>query len=145
MAKKKRDILKEQLAPASGVETVPGTPEAVPEAAGAIQPTPPSEAVPQQEGPEGPRDAGAEAQASPAEDSPAETAPATWLAEVRSPKGLNLREGPALSYEVLEVLPDGAEVTALDLPKEAEVPGWRLVYTGERAGWVQRRFLRLRY
>jgi len=81
----------------------------------------------------------------PEADSPAEPAPAAWPAEVRSPKGLNLREGPSLSYEVLEVLPDGAEVTALDLPKGAEVPGWRLVYTGERAGWVQRRFLRLRY
>ncbi len=63
-------------------------------------------------------------------DTPAETAPAGRQAVVRSPKGLNLREGPALSYEVREVLPDGAEVTALDLPMGAEVPGWRLVSAG---------------
>ncbi len=73
------------------------------------------------------------------------TAPAGRPAAVRSPKGLNLRKGPALSYEVREVLPDGAEVTALDLPMGAEVPGWRLVATGERVGWVHTRFLQLRY
>jgi len=71
------------------------------------------------------------------------TAPAGRPAVVRAPKGLNLWEGPALSYEVLEVLPDGAEITALDLPMGAEVPGWRLVASDKGVGWVQNRFLRL--
>ena len=63
-------------------------------------------------------------------------------AEVCSPKGLNLREGPAMSYEALEVLPEGTEVTALDLPRGVTVPGWELVDTGERTGWCSARFLR---
>jgi len=87
----------------------------------------------------------AENQTSSQENGSSETAPVIWPAVVRSPQGLNLRKGPALSYEVLEVLPDRAEVTALDLPMGAEVPGWRLVYTGEIVGWVQSRFLRLEY
>ncbi len=99
----------------------------------------------QPEVPKGPPEAGAEIQVAPDEDSPAETAPVTWPAVVRSPQGLNLRKGPALNYEVLCVLPDKAKVTALDLPMGAEVPGWRLVAAGERAGWVQARFLRLEY
>lgn len=63
-------------------------------------------------------------------------------AEVRSPKGLNLRAGPALNYEALEVLADGMEVTVLALPRGVTVPGWELVMAGERAGWCSARFLR---
>ena len=63
-------------------------------------------------------------------------------AAVCSPKGLNLRLGPALSYDALEVLADGAEVTALNLPEGVTVPGWELIHTGERAWWVSARFLR---
>lgn len=63
-------------------------------------------------------------------------------AVVCSPKGLNLRVGPALSYDALEVLADGAEVTALDLPKGVTVPGWELVDAGGRTGWCSARFLR---
>ena len=82
---------------------------------------------------------------------PAETAEAVAVnsppegrqAEVCSPKGLNLRAGPALSYEALAVLPDGMEVTALALPRGVTVPGWELVVAGERAGWASSRFLRL--
>lgn len=72
-------------------------------------------------------------------------------AVVCSGRGLNLRVGPALSYEVTEVLPDGAGVMALDLPRGAEVPGWRLVFAasgapaGEKTSWVQSRFLRLEH
>lgn len=81
--------------------------------------------------------------------SPAETAEAKSMnpapegrrAVVCSPKGLNLRVGPALSYDALEVLPDGMEVTALALPRGVTVHGWELVHTGERAGWVSSRFL----
>ena len=68
--------------------------------------------------------------------------PAGRRAAVRSPKGLNLRMGPSLSYDVLEVLPDGTEVTVLDLPEGVTVPGWELAHTGERAGWAAARFLR---
>ncbi len=88
---------------------------------------------------------GADARTAPERIDSAVAAPETWPAVVRSPQGLNLRKGPALSYEVLEVLPDGAEVTALDLPMRAEVPGWRLVYIGGLTEWVQDLFLRLRY
>jgi len=130
MAKKKNDVLKEQLTPASGAETQTSSVEGSSEASEA-QTIPKEGSVEAAEGRSVP------------ENKPTETAPVTWPAVVRSPQGLNLRKGPALSYEVLEVLPDGAEVTALDLPMGAEVPGWRLVYTGERAGWVQSRFLRL--
>lgn len=63
-------------------------------------------------------------------------------AVVRSSKGLNLRAGPAMSYETLAVLPDGMEVTMLALPRGVTVPGWELVDTGERAGWASARFLR---
>lgn len=63
-------------------------------------------------------------------------------AVVCSPKGLNLRAGPALSYAALEVLPDGMEVLALDLPRGAAVPGWELVDAGGRTGWASTRFLR---
>jgi len=97
----------------------------------------------QQEAAESSPETGTETQSAPVEDSSVVTAPAAWPAVVRSPKGLNLRAGPALSYEVLEVLPDGAGVTALDLPMGVEVPGWRLVSAGKTAGWCQSRFLRL--
>ena len=86
-----------------------------------------------------PEEAGrCEAQAAP-EELPT---PAGRRAAVRSPKGLNLRMGPSLSYDVLEVLPDGTEVTVLDLPEGVTVPGWELAHTGERAGWAAARFLR---
>lgn len=84
-----------------------------------------------------------EGQAAPEEKNGAGDEPRGCPAVVCSDRGLNLRVGPALSYEVTEVLPNGAEVTALDLPKGMEVPGWRLVDTGEKFGWVQSRFLRL--
>lgn len=82
--------------------------------------------------------------------SPAETAevksvnpaPEGRRAVVCSPKGLNLRAGPALNYDALEVLADGAEVTVLALPRGVTVPGWELVMAGERAGWCSARFLR---
>lgn len=63
-------------------------------------------------------------------------------AVVCSPKGLNLRAGPARSYAALEVLPDGMEVLALDLPRGAAVPGWELVDAEGRTGWASTRFLR---
>lgn len=83
-----------------------------------------------------------EAPAPAAPEEAAETAPEGRRAVVRSPKGLNLRVGPALSYDALEVLPDGAEVTVLALPRGVTVPGWELVDTGDKTGWCSARFLR---
>lgn len=127
----------EQAGLANGAETAAEALEAVPGAAGETQAAAPNETAAPPETPE------AEAQAAPAEERPAETAPLGRPAVVCALKGLNLRAGPALSYEALEVLPDGAEVTALELPMGTEVPGWRLVLSGERTGWAQSRFLRL--
>lgn len=84
-----------------------------------------------------------EEHAFPEEQDSATDEPYGCLAVVCSDRGLNLRAGPALSYEAMEVLPDGAEVIVLGLPMGVEVPGWRLVFTGEKTGWVQSRFLRL--
>ena len=60
---------------------------------------------------------------------------------VSAPQGLNLREGPHVSYAVRAVLSDGAPVEILDLPKDVEVPGWVLVETGDGIGWVNTHFL----
>lgn len=92
--------------------------------------------------PPAPPQAPEEAPASAAPEETGGAAPEGRRAVVRSPKGLNLRVGPALSYDAPEVLADGAEVTALDLPRDVTVPGWELVVAGERAGWVSARFLR---
>lgn len=64
------------------------------------------------------------------------------LAAVDAARGLNLREGPGTGYAVAEVLPDGGLVAVLELPCGAEVPGWSLVHTGQRTGWVDARFIR---
>jgi hypothetical protein len=63
------------------------------------------------------------------------------LVVVRAPGGLNLREGPSARFRVLEPLPDGALISVLELPYGAEVPGWALVHTGSRTGWVDIRFI----
>lgn len=47
-----------------------------------------------------------------------------------------------LDYPVEEVLKDGTLLAVLALPHGAEVPGWALVHTGQRTGWVDRRFIR---
>lgn len=61
---------------------------------------------------------------------------------VAAPQGLNLREGPHVSYAVKTVLADGAPVEILDLPKDVEVRGWALVETSAGIGWVNTNFLR---
>lgn len=61
---------------------------------------------------------------------------------VAAPRGLNLREGPHVSYAVKTVLADGAPVEILDLPKDVEVRGWALVETSAGIGWVNTNFLR---
>lgn len=120
----------------SGTEVL----EAAAPAAGEFPPAAANEAAGQLEISE----AGPESGAAPGETSLPEfqAVPEGRRAVVCSPKGLNLRAGPAMSYESVAVLADGAEVTALTLPRGVTVPGWELVVAGERAGWVSSRFLR---
>lgn len=56
--------------------------------------------------------------------------------------GLNLRTGPGRGYPVAELLEDGTLLAVLELPHGAEVPGWALVHTGQRTGWVDRKYIR---
>lgn len=63
------------------------------------------------------------------------------IVEVNAEGGLNLRIGPGRSYPVAEVLENGTLLTVLYLPHGAEVPGWALVHTGVRTGWVDRLFI----
>ena len=55
---------------------------------------------------------------------------------------LNLRTGPGRNYPVAELLEDGTLLAVLALPHGAEVPGWALVHTGQRTGWVDRSFIK---
>lgn len=108
-----------------------------------MNPSPEAEAPETPPAPPAPPQAPEEAPASAAPEETGGAAPEGRRAVVRSPKGLNLRAGPALSYEAVAVLPDGMEVTVLTLPGGVTVPGWELVHTGERAGWASARFLRM--
>ena len=63
------------------------------------------------------------------------------IVEVNAEGGLNLRIGPGRSYPVTELLENGTLLTVLELPHGTEVPGWALVHTGERTGWVDRLFI----
>lgn len=64
------------------------------------------------------------------------------LVAVNAVQGLNLRGGPSLMYDVLEVLPEGAVLVKLELPYGASVQGWALVHTGQYIGWAAERYLR---
>lgn len=84
-----------------------------------------------------------EAQAAPTEDT---TLPEDTVA-VDHPSGLNLREGPGFSFQILTVLPDGAQLAVLQLPGGAEVPGYALVRyeggeDGPLVGWVNTSYIR---
>lgn len=139
-AKKAAVAPAKQPAPVDGADPRPEGLESVAPASGDLPPAAANEAAVHPEVPEEEPEAGA----APEGDSLPEpqSAPEGRQAEVCSPKGLNLRAGPALSYEALAVLPDGMEVTALALPRGVTVPGWELVVAGERAGWASSRFLR---
>ncbi len=89
----------------------------------------------------------AEAAAQPAAPAEPQEDPAPESSErpkivVSAPRGLNLREGPHVSYDIKAVLPDGDVVEIMDLPKGVEVPGWALVETSAGIGWVNTNFLR---
>ena len=60
---------------------------------------------------------------------------------VTTPQGLNLREGPHVSYAAITVLPDSTPVEILNLPEDVEVPNWALVKTCAGVGWVNTNFL----
>ena len=63
-------------------------------------------------------------------------------AVVAAPQGLNLRNGPAVGYGALEILPDGATVTVLPLPYGVEVSGWALIVSESGTiGWCMTEFL----
>lgn len=110
----------EQTAPAEAPEAVEEQAvQAESEAAAAAQPTAPAET----------------------HEDPAPESPKHPKIVVSAPQGLNLREGPHVSYAVRAVLSDGAPVEILDLPKDVEVPGWVLVETGDGIGWVNTHFL----
>ena len=110
----------EQTAPAEAPEAVEEQAvQAESEAAAAAQPTAPAET----------------------HEDPAPESPKHPKIVVSAPQGLNLREGPHVSYAVRAVLSDGAPVEILDLPKDVEVPGWVVVETGDGIGWVNTHFL----
>lgn len=81
------------------------------------------------------------AEAAVSREDPAPEFPKYSQIVVSAPQGLNLREGPHVSYAVKAVLPDGDVVEILDLPKDVEVPDWALVETGAGIGWVNTHFL----
>ncbi len=58
--------------------------------------------------------------------------------------GLNLREGPGLTFQVLALLPDGTRLEVLDGPQEVDGYTWWRVRTLDdgREGWVAGDFLR---
>lgn len=64
-----------------------------------------------------------------------------YLVVVCADGGLNLRTGPCRCYPVAELLKDGTLLTVLELPYGTEVPGWALVHTGQRTGWVACNFI----
>ncbi len=58
--------------------------------------------------------------------------------------GLNLREGPGLTFQVVELLPEGTRVEVVDGPQEVDGYTWwrvRRLDTG-REGWAAGEFLR---
>lgn len=63
------------------------------------------------------------------------------LAVVASEKGLRLRVGPAVSYDILKILPNKTAAEVLALPSGAEVPGWALISVDGQVGWVMTQYL----
>lgn len=76
------------------------------------------------------------------QEGPAPEPPERPQTVVSAPQGLNLREGPHVSYAAITVLPDSTPAEILDLPEDVEVPNWALVKTCAGIGWVNTDFLR---
>lgn len=75
----------------------------------------------------------------PAENNTVE--PVVRKAVVASATGLNLRRGPGL--DVLQILPDGAELQMVEIPGDAAIEGWCPVITGDgNRGWVMDQYIR---
>lgn len=63
------------------------------------------------------------------------------LVVVTSEKGLRLRVGPAVSYDIMKILPNKTAAEVLSLPSGAEVPGWALISADGQVGWVMAQYL----
>lgn len=61
---------------------------------------------------------------------------------VEAPKGLNLRSGPAKTFDILTTLPTGTTVNVLNLPNKVKVSGWAIVAVGDYTGWCMEEFLK---
>ena len=68
--------------------------------------------------------------------------PAAKAAVIDAKKGLNLRSGPAKTYDILSTLPNATTVEIQQLPGKAEVPGWALIQAGDYIGWAMVEFLK---
>lgn len=65
------------------------------------------------------------------------------LAVILAQNGLNMREGPGFTFDILCQVPDAAVVVVLPLPYGVTVPHWALVHTGQAVGWVATRYIRM--
>lgn len=81
------------------------------------------------------------AQSGNSKEDPAPDTPKRPEIVVADPRGLNLREGPHVSYAAIAVLPDSTPVEILELPADVDVPNWALVKTCAGIGWVNTDFL----
>lgn len=68
--------------------------------------------------------------------------PAAEIAVIDAKKGLNIRSGPAKTYDILSALPNGTTVEIQQLPGKVEVPGWALIQVGDYIGWAMVEFLK---
>jgi len=68
--------------------------------------------------------------------------PTTKVAVIDAKKGLNIRSGPAKTYDILATLPNGTTVEIQQLPGKVEVPGWALIQVGDYIGWAMVEFLK---
>ena len=68
--------------------------------------------------------------------------PTPSIAVIDAKKGLNIRSGPAKTYDILATLPNGTTVEIQQLPGKVEVPGWALIQVGDYIGWAMVEFLK---
>lgn len=63
------------------------------------------------------------------------------IAIVTAENGVNVRKGPGTIFESIGAVEWREPVAVLQLPYDAEVPGYALVHTGTLVGWVCDLFL----